>query len=222
MAAGSLGFRYRERIMENGTDYRVTSVAHLRSILGEPNPATPKKLLTALDDLAVSFIRRSPFLVLGTADRDGNQDCAPKGDAPGFVEVVDSNTLLIPERKGNKLLFTFQNILENPHVGIIFLVPATNETLRVNGTAELLDDPAILQRLGARGNPALMAVRVTVQQCFFHCAKAFLRSQLWQPDTWGEPIAFSWGKYLAEKMGRDDSVASKIDAAVQHDYKNNL
>ncbi|MGH7918113.1 MAG: pyridoxamine 5'-phosphate oxidase family protein, partial [Candidatus Binataceae bacterium] len=129
--------------MNNGTNYCITTVAQLRSMLGEPNPATPKKLLTALDELAISFIRRSPFLVLATADAAGNQDCAPKGDAPGFVEVVDANTLLLPERKGNKLLFTFQNIVENPHVGVIFMVPGTNETLRVNGTAEIGTDPVI-------------------------------------------------------------------------------
>ncbi|MGH8013269.1 MAG: MSMEG_1061 family FMN-dependent PPOX-type flavoprotein [Candidatus Binataceae bacterium] len=208
--------------MENGTDYRITTVAQLRALLGDPGPVTPKKLLTALDELAISFIRRSPFLMLGTADAAGNQDCAPKGDAPGFVEVIDANTLLMPERKGNKLLFTFQNILENPHVGMIFMVPGTNETLRVNGTAEIDTDPLILKRMAARGNPALMAVRVTVQECFFHCAKALIRSQLWRTESWGDPIAFSWGKYLAAKMGHDQSIAGKIDVAVEQDYKNNL
>ncbi|MGH7934093.1 MAG: MSMEG_1061 family FMN-dependent PPOX-type flavoprotein [Candidatus Binataceae bacterium] len=208
--------------MENGEDYRITTIEQLRSRLGVPNPMTPRKLLRALDDLQIDFIRRSPFLVLGTADAEGHQDCAPKGDGPGFVEVVDASTLLLPERKGNKLLFTFQNILANPQVGLIFMLPGTSETLRVNGTAELLADPALLERMSARGNPALMVMRVTVRECFFHCAKAFLRSQLWQPESWGARVEISWGKYLASKAGDDVGVATKIDQAVAQDYKNNL
>lgn len=204
------------------TDYRITTVEQLRTLYGEPNPMTPRKLLTALDDTAIEFIARSPFLVLGTADAAGNQDVSPKGDAPGFVAVESRNTLLIPDRRGNKLLFTFQNILANPHVAMIFMVPGTEETLRVNGIAELSADPALIERLAARGVPAQLVIRVSVRECFFHCAKAFLRSQLWEPATWGERISFSWGKYLAEKAGAGEEVAHNIDRAVERDYKSNL
>ena len=138
--------------------------------------------------------------MLSTADADGNQDASPKGDAPGFVAIEDRNTLLIPDRKGNKLLFGLQNILANPRVGILFITPPTSETLRVNGTAELIVDPAILERLAARGSPAQVAIRVTVRECFFHCAKAFIRSELWKHEKWAEPIKISFGKYLAGKM----------------------
>lgn len=208
--------------MENSGDHRITTVEQLRAILGEPNPMTPKKLLRELDEMAIDFIRRSPFLALGTADAEGNQDVSPKGDGPGFVAVENASTLLIPDRRGNKLLFSLQNILVNPHVGIIFLIPGTDETLRVNGTAELTDDPALLERLSARGTPAQLAMRVTVRECFFHCAKAFIRSQLWNPETWPVRKQISWGKYLACKVGAGEEVAMKIDEHVQEDYKNNL
>jgi PPOX class probable FMN-dependent enzyme len=208
--------------MENSGDHRITTVEQLRAILGEPNAMTPKKLLRELDEMAMDFIRRSPFLVLSTADADGNQDASPKGDGPGFVVVENASTLLIPDRRGNKLLFSLQNILVNPHVGIIFMLPGTDETLRVNGTAELTADPVLLERLSARGTPAQLAMRVTVRECFFHCAKAFIRSQLWKPETWPARTQISWGKYLASKVGAGEEVAMKIDQHVQQDYKNNL
>jgi PPOX class probable FMN-dependent enzyme len=208
--------------MENSGDHRITTVEQLRAILGEPNPMTPKKLLSELDEMAIDFIRRSPFLVLSTADADGNQDASPKGDGLGFVVVENESTLLIPDRRGNKLLFSLQNILVNPHVGIIFMIPGTDETLRVNGIAELTSDPVLLERLSARGTPAQLAMRVTVRECFFHCAKAFIRSQLWNPETWPARKQISWGKYLASKVGAGEEVASKIDEHVHQDYKNNL
>lgn len=207
--------------MENSGNHRITSVEQLRVIYGNPNPIVPRKLLSGLDGAAVDFIARSPFLVIGTSDAEGNQDVSPKGDAPGFV-AVEGNTLLIPDRRGNKLLFGFQNILANPHVAVIFMVPGTEETLRVAGTAELSDDPALLERLSARGVPAQLVIRVNVRECFFHCAKAFIRSQLWEPASWSERVKFQWGKYLAAKDGLSDKVAGKIDSAVADDYKNNL
>jgi len=207
--------------MENSGDHRITSVDQLRALIGDPHPATPRKLLRALDDMAIDFIRRSPFLLLGTADAAGNQDVSPKGGAPGFVVVENPNTLLIPDSKGNKLLFGLQNILANSHAGIIFMVPGTDETLRVNGTGELSVDPASLARLSASGSQPQLAIRITVRECFFHCAKALMRSQLWKPETWGARIHFSWGKYLAVKSDGEDA-AARIDRFVELDYKNNL
>ena len=207
--------------MENFNNHRITSVDELRALMGHPHPATPRKLLRALDETAIAYIERSPFLLLGTADAEGNQDVSPKGGAPGFVMVEDPNTLLIPDSKGNKLLFGLQNILENSHVGLIFMVPATDETLRVNGTAELSVDPVSLARLSANGSAPLIVIRITVRECFFHCAKALMRSQLWKPETWNARVPFSWGKYLAVKSDGEDG-ARKIDQYVELDYKNNL
>jgi len=207
--------------MEN-RDYRIESSEQLQSLIGEPHPLVQKKVFRALDEAAIVFIKRSPFIVLSTADAEGNQDASPKGDGPGFVVVENENTLLIPERKGNKLMFGLHNILNNPQVGMIFLVPGTNETLRVNGTAELTNDPALLDRLVARGAPALLATRVTVKECFFHCAKAFLRSQLWKPETWPAREQISFGKMLVAKVGGDEGMAAQIDKLIEHDYKTNL
>jgi PPOX class probable FMN-dependent enzyme len=208
--------------MDNPSGYRITTISQLREIIGEPSPLTEKKVLRALDQMAIDFISRSPFLVLGTADAEGNQDVSPKGDGPGFVAVENANTLLIPDRRGNKLLFTFQNIIANPQVAMIFMIPGTEETLRVSGTAELTADPTLLTRLSARGTPAQLAIRVAVCECFFHCAKAFIRSQLWKPESWQAPVSISWGKYLAAKTGASAEAAAKIDRAVEQDYKNNL
>jgi PPOX class probable FMN-dependent enzyme len=208
--------------MENPADHRIKSVAQLRKVIGEPSDLVYKKLLGGLDEPAMDFIRRAPFLVLSTADAEGNQDASPKGDHPGFVAIENPATLLIPDRKGNKLVFTLQNILANPHVGILFMVPGTDETLRVNGTAELTVEPAVLERLTARGAAAHLAIRVTIRECFFHCAKAFMRSQLWHPESWSEATKISWGKYLAAKIGAGDETATQIDQFVEQDYKTNL
>lgn len=202
--------------------HRITSVEQLRGLVGDSSPLVQHKLWDTLEPSTLDFIRRSPFLLLATSDAQGNLDVSPKGDGPGFVAIEDAKTLLIPDRKGNKLIFGLQNILLNPHVGVIFLIPGTGETLRVNGRAELTTDPEILQRLSARGQPALVAIRVTVDQCFFHCAKAFLRAQLWNPEAWATPHAISFGKILAGKMGGDEKLARQIDDFVEQDYKTNL
>lgn len=211
--------------MPSADPHRIDSVAALRALVGDSNPATEAKINPTLDEFARGFIARSPFLILSTADRTGRQDTSPKGDGPGFVAVEDERTLLIPDRTGNRLVFGLQNILENPHVGVLFLVPGTGETLRVNGTAELTRDPAVLERLGARGKPALLAIRVTVEEAFFHCAKAFLRAQLWKSETW-VPLKVSFGKMMAPKLApsrdADEQIAQAIDQMIDEDYRTNL
>jgi uncharacterized protein len=208
--------------MEISSDYRVTSSSQLRAVIGEPGELVPKKVMRALDEMATDFIRRSPFLVLATADAEGNLDASPKGGNPGFVAVEDELTLAIPDRKGNKLIFGLQNILANSHVGLIFMIPGTDETLRVNGTGELTIEPALLDRLAERGAPAHLAIRVRIHECFFHCAKAFIRSQLWRPDSWPPRQKISWGKYFASKIGLSQEAAVQLDQMVEHDYKHNL
>jgi PPOX class probable FMN-dependent enzyme len=208
--------------MSTTDSYRITNVEQLRARIGEPSPVVPHKLWSSLEPVAIDFIKQSPFLLLATSDSVGNLDVSPKGDGPGFVSVENPTTLLIPDRKGNKLIFGLQNILANPHVGLIFLIPGTGETLRVNGTAELTANPTILEKLSARGQPATVAIRVTVQECFLHCAKAFLRAQLWQPEAWPQQFRISFGKLLVSKMGGDDAMVQKFDEFVEQDYKTNL
>jgi uncharacterized protein len=211
--------------MSSPDPYRIATVEELRALVGESSPAVAAKLGAALDEHARAFIARSPFLVLATSDREGHEDVSPKGDDPGFVAVGDDRTLLIPDRTGNKLVFGLQNILANPRVGVLFMVPGTGETLRVNGTAELTRDPAILERLTARGKPALLAIRVTVEECFFHCAKAFLRARLWKPETWA-PLQVSFGRMLAPKLSAEkdatEPLAQAIDQMIAEDYRTNL
>lgn len=202
--------------------HRIASVEQLRAIIGDPNPAVALKLDTALNAHSRAFIARSPFVVLSTSDATGAQDVSPKGDTPGFVAIEDDRTLLVPDRKGNKLAFGLQNILANPQVGLLFAIPGVNETFRVNGTAELTADPAVLDRLAARGQAALLAIRVTIEQCFFHCGKAFLRSQLWRPEAWPAAERVSFGRIFAEKTGGDEQMARSIDAMIDEDYKTGL
>jgi uncharacterized protein len=208
--------------MMNPADHGITTLEQLRSLIGQPLPIVKLKLLSALDEMAVDFIKRSPFLLLGTADAEGNLDVSPKGDGPGFAAVENDTTLLIPDRPGNKLLYSLENILANPHVGILFMVPGTDETLRVNGTAKLTNDPVILERLAARGKTAQLAIRVSVRECFFHCAKAFRRAQLWKHESWPPPVPVSFGKLFAAKMGGGEDMARQIDAQCEVDYKTNL
>src|SRR5262249_30093683 len=153
-----------------------------------------------------------------TADAAGNLDVSPKGDGPGFVAVGDPSTLLIPHRKGNKMIFWLKKILANTHVGLIFFIPRTGGTVWGDGSAELTSGPVVLEKLSARGQPAVVAIRVTVQECFLHCAKAFLRAQLWQPAGWPPRQPLSFGKILAPRIGGDEALAQKIDQFVEEDY----
>jgi PPOX class probable FMN-dependent enzyme len=200
----------------------LASLEQVRAIIGPELPAIKAKFFPALEETASHFIRHSPLLLLATVDRAGHPDVSPKGDGPGFVAILDEHTLLIPERKGNKLILGLQNILANGRVALVFLVPGTEETLRVHGRAELTADPVLLARLEERGQPALLAIRVHVEQVFFHCAKAFKRSKLWQPGSWPENLRISFGKLLAKRLGAGEDAARQIDAAVEEDYRSGL
>jgi PPOX class probable FMN-dependent enzyme len=199
--------------------HRIETVEELREIVGSPNAVVPQKVFGSIAEPMLEFIGKSPFLVLSTSDENGRQDASPKGDAAGFVVVDDARTLLIPDRVGNKLAMGHENVLSNPNVGVLFLVPGTRETLRVNGRAELTRDPAVLARLAARGRPAQLAIRVRVDEVFFHCAKAFVRAQLWKPETWPERVRISFGAQLASKLGAGDDVVRAIDEAVDQDIQ---
>jgi len=200
----------------------IQTEAELRELIGTPSPTTEAKIEDRLDSFGRDFLERCPFLVLGTADEHGALDASPKGDAPGFVLVEDDRTIVIPDRPGNKLVFGHLNVLRNPRVGILFMIPGTPETLRINGRAELTRDPALLERLAARGRPAVLGLRIRIDQCFFHCAKAFLRSNLWQPERWGEPHRVSFGEIFAARTGSDDSVARVYDEAIEKNYAEEL
>ncbi|MEM1246584.1 MAG: MSMEG_1061 family FMN-dependent PPOX-type flavoprotein [Acidobacteriota bacterium] len=203
--------------------HRITSVEQLREVVGETTPGLELKNTDSLNDFATDFIGKSPFLILSTSDADGRLDASPKGDEPGFVRVLDERTLLIPDRPGNRLVYGHQNILSNPHVGVIFIIPGTTETLRINGRASLTNDPELLDSLASRGKPAILALRVEIEECFFHCAKAFLRSKLWKPDSWLPKQKISFGEmYVRRTPGAKPEIASQIDERIEADYRDNL
>jgi PPOX class probable FMN-dependent enzyme len=162
----------------------LTTEQELRGLIGVPSARAVQKEHSPLDDHDRAFIARSPFLLLATSGANGRCDVSPKGDAPGFVQVLDERRLVIPERPGNKRLDGMLNLLANPHVGLIFMVPGREETLRVNGQAWITRDPQLLERCATQGKVPLVAIGVAVEQCFLHCPKAFIRSGLWQHQTW--------------------------------------
>lgn len=210
--------------MATSEDHLIRTVDELRQVIAEPNDAVRVKLGDHLDEHARAFLADCPFVVLATADAAGRGDASPKGDEAGFVLVEDDHTLVIPDRPGNNLAFGLQNIVETGRVGLLFIVPGTTETLRVNGRAELTRDPDLLERLAARDRPALLGIRVHVEEVFFHCAKAFLRSQLWKHETWPPKKKVSFGKMLAPKVAPDDdgTLAELIDQAIEEDYRTGL
>jgi PPOX class probable FMN-dependent enzyme len=180
------------------------------------------KVVDDLRDIERRFIARSPLLLLATADAEGRATVSPKGDAPGFVKVLDARTLVIPERPGNRLVMGYRNMLENPRAGLIFLIPGSRETLRVDGKVSLTRDPALLADMDARGKPALLAIRLEVERCLFHCGKAFIRSDAWVPQKWPSAFGFSWGAWAKERFGVEDAQAAEVDASILEDEKNNL
>ena len=201
---------------------RLTSTADLRRIIADPSPTTQAKILDALDEQSIEFLKRCSFALIGTTAPDGTIEVSPKGDEPGFIRVEDPKTLLIPERVGNKLAFGLSNILATGQIGLIALVPATGETLRVSGTAEIYDDAELVASLGSLGKPALLATRVHIKHCYFHCARSIVRAKLWDPKSWPAPGRVSFGKIIAPRVGAGDDLAAKIDASVEGAYTTRL
>jgi len=162
----------------------VSSEAELRGLLGEPHERAVTKERPRLHARDREWLAASPFCLIATADAAGNCDVSPKGDPPGFTHVLDDTTIAIPDRPGNRRADGFRNILANPHVATIYLVPGRTETLRINGRARLLRDAPFLDDMVVKGHRPRLAVLIDIETIFFHCAKAFLRSSLWQPEAW--------------------------------------
>jgi uncharacterized protein len=169
---------------EDGSITEITSEAELRELLGEPSERVVKKERTRLHPHDRAWLAASPFCLLATAGPEGTCDVSPKGDPAGFTLVLDDRTLAIPDRPGNRRADGFRNILANPHVGLIYLVPGREETLRINGRARLVREAPFFDRMVVRGHRPTVALLVEIEQIFFHCAKAFKRSELWQPESW--------------------------------------
>jgi len=156
----------------------------LRSLLGEPSELVRSKVADRLNDLTRQFVERSPFLCLATSAADGSCDVSPKGDPAGFVRILDERTLLLPDRPGNRLADSLRNILQNPHVALLFVIPGVTDTFRVNGRAEIVDDPELLEPCAVEGKVPKLGLRIEIDQAYTHCSKAFLRSNLWDPEAY--------------------------------------
>lgn len=165
----------------------IGSLAELTAVVGEPAERSVKKETATLDMYARAFIAHSPLVLLATSGVDGRCDVSPKGDAPGFVVVLDETHLVIPDRPGNRRVDGMRNILQNGHVGLIFLMPGREDTLRVNGRAWIVRDDELLERMVFAGTRPQLGIGVAVEECFFHCAKAFRRCGLWDTQTWPDP-----------------------------------
>jgi PPOX class probable FMN-dependent enzyme len=199
----------------------IATDAELEAAIGTPDERVGLKLRTEIDATARAFIERSPFVVVATSDADGRVDASPKGDPPGFVHVIDSRTLAIPERKGNALGFGPRNVLATGRIGLIFMVPGQRETYRVNGTAHLTRDPELLDRLAVMGKPALMATVVGVEEAFFHCGKALIRSKLWAGPDESEAERHPIAEHISELLG-DDTIEPLVAAELEQNYCDEL
>lgn len=162
--------------------YVINSEATLRALFAPTHEKAKLKCIDHIDKHALEFIRRSPFLCIGTQAADGMADVSPRGDPAGFVKVLSPTLLLIPDRPGNNRLDTQRNIIANPAVGLLFMIPGFDETLRINGTAQITTDPKLLDLMVVKERRPLVAIAVTVQEVFLHCAKAFRRAALWDPS----------------------------------------
>ncbi|PLT28240.1 pyridoxamine 5'-phosphate oxidase family protein [Peribacillus deserti] len=201
----------------------ITSEAELRELVGNPGKLAGNKEISFIDTHCREFISKSPFLVLSSSNMMGQSDASPRGDAPGFVHILDDHTLLIPERPGNRRLDTLLNILSNPHVGMIFLIPGLGETLRINGKASIIQDEELLAPLAVNGKVPLIGIIVKVEQCFIHCAKAIIRSQLWKPENWLENKQIpSPAKILKDHAKLAYMNESEISASLQESYEKRL
>ncbi|WP_028478094.1 pyridoxamine 5'-phosphate oxidase family protein [Nocardia sp. CNY236] len=169
---------------DNALPNEISDPAALRRLLGDVTPRVATKKRSSLHARDREWIANTPFVVMSTSSKDGTCDASPKGDPVGFVRVLDDTTLAIPERPGNRLADGYFNILTNPHIGLLFMIPGRGETLRINGRARLIRDAPYFDDMVVRGHRPILAVEVDVEEVYLHCAKAFIRSHLWEPEKW--------------------------------------
>ena len=203
-------------------DEIVSNEEELRTVVGEPPPHSVAKVIFAIDDVARAFIEHAPFAFIASAGQSGLLDISPKGDVAGFVKVLDDHTLAVPDRLGNRRLDTFHNVLQNPNVGIIFLIPGVTHTLRVSGKAIIVRDEILRDSMKVNGKTPNHVLVVGVERVFSHCPRCMMRSGLWQPDTWGEPTAVpSFAATLVAHAKTQHSV-EQMQAIIEKGHKERL
>ncbi|WP_028926459.1 MSMEG_1061 family FMN-dependent PPOX-type flavoprotein [Pseudonocardia acaciae] len=191
---------------------RITTEDELREIMGEPSGLAVDKVTDHIDEESARVLRASPFFLLATASPDGDCDVSPRGDPPGSVLVLDDHTLAFGDRKGNRRLDSFQNILTQPKVALLFLVPGMNETIRVNGTATILRDAPYADQLTVKGHRPEIVIEVRVDELYMHCAKAFVRSSLWKAESWPSRRELpTGGQLLRSASGTNGTSVADLD-----------
>lgn len=211
---------------ETKPEFAISDMTTLRGLFEPTHDLASKKCLPTLDRHAREFIRRSPFLCIGTQDGQGRADVSPRGDPQGFVQVLDDRTLAIPDRPGNNRLDTLANILTNPSVGLLFIVPGFDDTLRINGQASLSRDPDLLAGMAVNGRAPRLAILVRVTEVFLHCAKAFRRSRLWDPEGFQtrSEMPSLLGMILDQTSAApsDPKEMQRIDEGLEEDYRKSM
>lgn len=197
---------------------QIENEAALQEIIGECSESASLKVMSTLDAPMTEFIQLSTLIFVSTIEKNGRIDVSPKGDPAGFVIVENKSTLLIPERSGNRLTYGFKNLLNNDQIGLILLVAKQKETLRIRGRASLHTDPEILQQMAVKGRPALLYTRVEIDECFFHCGKALVRSNIWKPQQDEGSDTSLGAKHFSDLMQSDyGQVKNELDAYYQKD-----
>jgi len=193
----------------------ITSAAEVKAILGPDFPSQIAKVIDHIDVHCKTWIEHCPFIVIASANAAGAMDTSPKGDPPGFVKVLDKHTLAIPDRLGNRRADTFLNVLENPSVGIVFIVPKRREVVRISGTASLARDPDLLAGMAIGGKVPDLAMIVRVREAFFHCGKSMIRSDLWEPDRWASIDGLPSYAQALKDHGALDAPLDAIESGVE-------
>ncbi|MFD1080511.1 pyridoxamine 5'-phosphate oxidase family protein [Micromonospora andamanensis] len=197
---------------------RVTDEEELTEIVGEPSPAVFRKATTSLQELDKAWLRHSPLCFVATSAAGGTCDVSPKGDPPGFALVLDDSTLAIADRPGNRRVDSWRNVLTNPHVGLIFLIPGRGDSLRINGRAQLVREAPFFDRMIVKGHRPRLALVVEIEEVYFHCAKAFLRGRVWEPESW-TPDAVPSRALIAKATERQDESLASLEQRYGASYR---
>jgi PPOX class probable FMN-dependent enzyme len=216
-----------EPAADPATRFRRLDREAMRAVLGHPEPSTEAKVVPTIGETARRFVAHSPFACLATSDAHGRADCSPRGDGPGFAKVLDERTIALPDRTGNNLAQSFENLLENPAIGTLFFVPGLRETLRINGTGYITDDAGLLERFTVDGRRAKLALVVDVAEVYLHCGKALIRSGLWDPrwQTLAEATTRGLGIFSlmqVEQGAPYGTTSQEIDAWIEEAYVKEL
>ncbi len=200
----------------------ITTEDQLREVIGSPAERTVQKVITVLDEHCRTFIANSPFVLLASSDQHGNIDVSPKGDPAGFAKVLDDKTLVLPDRPGNRRADSLTNILQDEHIGLLFIIPGKRETLRINGKARIVRDTWVREELAVDGKLPDLAIVVSVDEAFMHCAKCLIRSHLWEPESWPDITDMA---PLAQVIVDHANLTCSVDEfqeIIDHSYSNTL